>query len=147
MTAYSFYKDAKDGDTVTLKNGARYQYQEAKNRWVVKSVQDGDECPRFDAIATQWKDYDNPKEQIAIGWLSHGTQDGVMSGYSEVRLCNFLRKLDTSKGWLSIDGNRHQIHHEDHIGGDPLIQLMASEGNLSSYIGRTVEVHACEDGE
>ena len=145
--SYAFYKDAKDGDTVTLKNGARYQYQEAKNRWVVKSVQDEDECPRFDAIATAWKDYNNPKEQVVVSWYSHGTQDGVMGGYTEVRLCHFLKKLDTSKGWLSIDGNRHQIFWEDELGGDPVYQMMSSEGNLSSYVGKMVEVHACEDDE
>ena len=144
MTAYSFYKDTKDGDTVTLENGARYQYQEAKNRWVVKSVHDEDECPRFDAIATQYKDLNNPKEQIAINWLPYGNQAGSQ-GFSEVRLCNFLREIDTSNGWLSIDGNKHLIYRVDSLGGDPLIQLMSIEGNLSSYIGSTVEVHACEE--
>jgi hypothetical protein len=144
MTAYSFYKDAKDGDTVTLENGARYQYQEAKNRWVVKSVHDEDECPRFDAIATQYKDLNTPKEQIAINWLPSGNQAGSQ-GFSEVRLCNFLREIDTSNGWLSIDGNKHLIYRVDSLGGDPLIQLMSFEGDLSSYIGSTVEVHACEE--
>ncbi len=142
--SYAFYKDATDGDTVTLTNGVRYQYQKAKNRWVVKSIFEEDECPRFDAIATQYKDSNNPKEQIAINWLSHGQQAGSQ-GFSEVRLCNFLRGIDTSKGWLSIDGNKHLIYRVDSLGGDPLIQLMASEGNLTSYIGKMVEVHACED--
>ena len=142
--SYAFYKEARDGDTVTLENGARYQYQEAKNRWVVKSVHDEDECPRFDAIATQYKDLNNPKEQIAINWLPYGNQAGSQ-GFSEVRLCNFLREIDTSGGWLSIDGNKHVIYRVDSLGGDPLIQLMSFEGDLSSYIGSTVEVHACEE--
>ena len=36
--SYSFPKDAKDADTVTLENGATYQYEDAKDRWMVKSV-------------------------------------------------------------------------------------------------------------
>ena len=36
--SYSFNKDAKDGDTVTLDNGVTYQYEDEKDRWVVKSV-------------------------------------------------------------------------------------------------------------
>jgi hypothetical protein len=36
--SYSFPKDAKDGDTVTLDNGVKYQYQDENDRWVVKSV-------------------------------------------------------------------------------------------------------------
>ena len=51
--SYAFYKDARDGDTVTLANGVRYQYQKAKKRWVVNSIYDADVCPRFDALATQ----------------------------------------------------------------------------------------------
>ena len=142
--SYAFYKDAEDGDTVTLENGVRYQYQKAKSRWVVKSIVEGDECPRFDAIATQYKDSSNPKEQVAINWLPNGSQAG-MKGFSEVRLCNFLRGIDTTNGWLSIDGNKHLIYRVESMGGDPLISLMASEGDLSSYIGRMVEVHACDE--
>ena len=144
--SYAFYKDARDGDTVTLKNGARYQYQKVKNRWVVKSVHDEDMCPRFDAVATQYKDYGNPNEQIVITWFSHGQQAGSQ-GYSEVRLCNFLREIDTSGGWLSIDGNKHQIFMNDSLGGDPVYIMLSSEGDLTGYIGRSVEVHACEDDE
>ena len=142
--SYAFYKDAKDGQTVTLANGVRYQYQEAKNRWVVRSLHDADVCPRFDAVAAKYKDYDNPNEQIVISWFSHGTQAGSQ-GFSEVRLCNFLRKVDASKGWISIDGNKHPIYREETIGGDPNYQILSSEGDLTHYIGRTVEVHACED--
>ena len=36
--SYSFPKDAKDGDTVSLDNGVEYQYEDEKDRWVVKSV-------------------------------------------------------------------------------------------------------------
>ena len=35
---YAFDKNAKDGDTVTLENGATYKYDEAKDRWLVKDV-------------------------------------------------------------------------------------------------------------
>ena len=35
---FAFDKDAKDGDTVTLENGVTYQYEEAKDRWMVLSV-------------------------------------------------------------------------------------------------------------
>ena len=142
--SYAFYKDARDGDTVTLANGVRYQYQEAKNRWVVRSLHDADTCPRFDAVAAQYKDYNNPNEQIVISWFSHGTQAGNQ-GFSEVRLCNFLTKIDSSNGWISIDGNKHPIYREETIGGDPNYQILASEGDLTHYVGRTVEVHACED--
>ena len=62
-------------------------------------------------------------------------------------LCNFLKGLDSSKGWISIDGNKHPIYREETIGGDPNYQILASEGDLTHYIGRTVEVHACEDDE
>ena len=68
--SYAFYKDARDGDTVTLANGVRYQYQEAKNRWMVQSLHDADVCPRFDAVATQFKDYGNPNEQVVINYHS-----------------------------------------------------------------------------
>jgi hypothetical protein len=144
MTGYAFYKEARDGDTVTLENGARYQYQKAKNRWVVKSVFESDGCPRFDAVATQYKDYGNPNEQIVITWFSHGNQAGNQ-GYSEVRLCNFLREIDTSGGWLSIDGNKHMIYRPDELSGDPVYIMLSSEGDLTHYIGSTVEVHACEE--
>ena len=40
--SYAFDKNAKDGDTVTLENGVTYQYEEAKDRWMVLSV-DGDD--------------------------------------------------------------------------------------------------------
>ena len=36
--SFAFDKDAKDGDTVTLENGVTYQYEEAKDRWLVQSV-------------------------------------------------------------------------------------------------------------
>ena len=36
--SYAFDKDAKDGDVVTLENGVAYQYDEAKDRWLVKDV-------------------------------------------------------------------------------------------------------------
>ena len=144
--SYAFYKDAEDGETVTLANGVRYQYQKAKKRWVVNSIYDPDVCPRFDAVAARYKDYDNPNEQIVISWFSHGTQAGSQ-GFSEIRLCNFLTKIDSSKGWISIDGNKHMIYREETIGGDPNYQILSSEGDLTHYIGRTVEVHACEDDE
>ena len=35
---YAFDKDANDGDVVTLENGVAYQYDEAKDRWLVKDV-------------------------------------------------------------------------------------------------------------
>ena len=37
---YSFPKDAKDGDTVTLENGVEYIFHNDKSRWVVNSVTD-----------------------------------------------------------------------------------------------------------
>ena len=37
--SYSFNKDAKDGDKVTLENGVEYIFQTSKNRWVVNSVE------------------------------------------------------------------------------------------------------------
>ena len=36
--SYAFDKDAKDGDVVTLENGVAYQYDAAKDRWLVKAV-------------------------------------------------------------------------------------------------------------
>ena len=36
--SYAFDKDAQDGDTVVLENGVQYQYDAAKDRWLVKSV-------------------------------------------------------------------------------------------------------------
>jgi hypothetical protein len=142
--SYAFYKDARDGDTVTLTNGVRYQYQKAKKRWIVKSVFEEEGCPRFEAVATQYKDYGNPNEQIVITWFSHGNQAGS-TGYSEVRLCNFLREIDPKDGWLSIDGNKHMIYRPDSLGGDPVYIMLSSEGDLTHYIGSTVEVHACEE--
>ena len=142
--SYAFYKDAEDGQTVTLKNGVRYQYQKAKKRWVVNSIYDPDVCPRFDAVATKFKNYDNPNEQVIINYYPQGTQAG-MQGFSEVRLGNFLSKIDASKGWISIDGNKHMIYREEIIGGDPNYQMLSAEGDLTHYVGRTVEVHACED--
>jgi len=38
--SYSFPKDAKDGDTVTLENGVEYIFHNDKSRWVVNSVTD-----------------------------------------------------------------------------------------------------------
>ena len=143
---YSFYKDAKDGETITLANGVRYQYEEAKNRWVVRSVHDTDACPRFDAIAAKYKNYDSPKEQVIITYYAYGSQAGSQ-GFSELRLANFLRKLDDSKGWISIDGNKHLVYRTDTLGGDPTYELLASEGDLTHYIGKTVVVHTCEDDE
>ena len=35
---FSFDKDAQDGDVVTLENGVAYQYDAAKDRWLVKAV-------------------------------------------------------------------------------------------------------------
>ena len=144
--SYAFYKDARDGDTVTLANGVRYQYEKDKKRWMVHSLYDADVCPRFDALATQYKDYDNPSEQVVIEYFPHGTQAGSQ-GFSEVRLCNFLKELDSSKGWISIDGNKHLIYQESTVGGDPYYSILASEGDLTHYVGKTVEVHACEDDE
>ena len=87
----AFYKDAQDGETVTLANAFAISTK-TKNRWMVKSVHDADACPRFDAIATKFKDYDNPKEQVVISWYQYGTQDGqAQVGFSDVRLCNFLQ--------------------------------------------------------
>ena len=37
--SYSFSKDAKDGDKVTLENGVEYIFQASKSRWVVNSVE------------------------------------------------------------------------------------------------------------
>ena len=146
--SYAFNKDAKDGDTVTLANGVRYQYEEAKDRWMVRSVQDKDECPRFDAVAARYKDYDNPKEQIVISWFANGQQDGVLNvGFSEVRLCNFPQKLDPKDGWISIDGNKHQVFEETELSGDPVYTMLSAEGDLTHYVGRVVEVHACDEKE
>ena len=39
--SYVFDKDAKDGDVVTLENGVAYQYDAAKDRWLVKAVAGG----------------------------------------------------------------------------------------------------------
>ena len=39
--SYAFDKNAKDGDTVTLENGVTYQFEEAKDRWMVLSVGEG----------------------------------------------------------------------------------------------------------
>ena len=36
--SYAFPTDAKEGDIVTLENGVAYQYDEAKDRWLVKAV-------------------------------------------------------------------------------------------------------------
>ena len=36
--SYAFDKNAQDGDVVTLENGVAYQYDEAKDRWLVKAV-------------------------------------------------------------------------------------------------------------
>ena len=36
--SYAFDKNAKDGDEVTLENGATYKYEEGKDRWLVQSV-------------------------------------------------------------------------------------------------------------
>ena len=146
--SYAFPKEAKDGDVVALKNGVRYQYQAEKDRWIAKAVVDLDECPRFEATALQYKDYGNPKEQLIISYFPYGTQDGIQNvGWSEVRLANFLQSLDPNKTWISIDGNRHQIHSISLIGGDPVYQMMTGEGDLTGYIGSTVEVHNCEDDE
>ena len=41
--SYAFDKDAEDGATVTLENGATYQYDAAKDRWLVKAVAGGGE--------------------------------------------------------------------------------------------------------
>ena len=146
--SYAFYKDARDGDTVTLANGVRYQYQKAKKRWMVHSLHDADACPRFDATATKWKDYDNPKEQIIITWFPYGSQDGQLEvGFTDVRLANFKQGLDPNKWWLSIDGNRHEIFEKDMMGGDPIYSMKHQEGDLSHYIDKVVEVHQCEDDE
>ena len=144
--SFAFHKDAKDGDTITLANGVRYQYQEAKKRWMVHSLHDADACPRFEALAVEWKDSSNPGEQITIEWFAYGQQAG-QQGFSEVRLCNFFGEIDVSGGWISIDGNKHMVYREHTVSGDPVYQLLSSEGDLRHYLGKTVEVHACEDGE
>ena len=38
--SYSFPKNAKDGDKITLENGVEYIFQQNKDRWVVNSVTD-----------------------------------------------------------------------------------------------------------
>lgn len=146
--SYSFPKEAADGDVVALSNGVRYQYQADKDRWMVKAIVDLDECPRFEAVALQYKDYNNPKEQLIISYFANGTQDGVLNaGWSEIRLANFLQSLDPNKTWISIGGQRHEVHSIDSLGGDPIYQMKSSEGDLTPYIGSVVEVHNCEDDE
>ena len=144
--SYSFPTDAKDGDVVALSNGVRYQYQADKDRWMVKAIVDLDKCPRFQAVALNYKDYDNPKEQLIITWFPHAEQDGVSGvGWSELRLSNFLQSLDPNKDWISIGGQRHQVHTISSLGGDPVYQMMTGEGDLTPYVGTVVEVHNCED--
>lgn len=146
--SYSFPTDAEEGDVVALSNGVRYQYQADKDRWMVKAIVDLDECPRFEAVALQHKDYNNPKEQLIVSYYANATQDGVLNvGWSEIRLANFLQSLDPNKNWISIDGTRHQIHSISMLGGDPIYQMMTGEGDLTGYIGSVVEVHNCEDDE
>ena len=144
--SYSFYKDAKDGDTVTLTNGVRYQYQQDKKRWMVHSLHEAEGCPRFDAVATKLKDLKNPSEQIVIEWYAYGQQAG-QQGFSEISLVNFLGKIDGKKGWISIDGNKYMIYRESTLGDDPVYELLSQYGDLTHYVGKTVEVHACEDDE
>ena len=142
--SYAFYKDAKDGDTVTLANGVRYQYEKDKKRWLVKSIYEAEGCPRFDAIATPYKVSKNPSEQIVIEWYPYGQQAG-QQGFSEISLVNFFGRLDGRKGWISIDGNKYMIYRETTLGGDPVYELLSQHGDLTHYVGKTVEVHACED--
>ena len=146
--SYSFPKDAVDGDVVALSNGVRYQYESAKDRWMVKSVVTPAACPKIEAEARQYKDYDNPKEQITITYYPAGQlPDSELIGFSEIRFCNFIAMPDASRMWLSISGNRHEVYMVSTIGGDPVWSFKSEEGDLTTYIGQTVEVHNCEEGE
>ena len=106
------------------------------------------ECPKIEAEARQFKNYNNPKEQIVITYYAQGTlPDSEVTGFSDIRFCNFIAMPDPSRMWLSINGNRHEVYMTETLSGDPLWSFKAEEGDLTNYIGQTVEVHNCEDDE
>ena len=63
MAQYAFDKDAQDGDTVTLENGVQYQYEAAKDRWVVKSVAGS-------GTGADWG-FPLPEDQVEYAPLAH----------------------------------------------------------------------------
>ena len=63
--SYVFDKNALDGDTVTLDNGATYQYDAAKDRWLVKSVAGGGT-----GAGPDWG-FPLPEEDVEYATLAH----------------------------------------------------------------------------
>ena len=61
--SYAFDKDAKDGDIVTLENGVAYQFDEAKDRWLVKDVAGS-------GSSSDWG-FPLPEDQIEYATLEH----------------------------------------------------------------------------
>ena len=61
--SYSFPKEAKDGDVVTLENGVQYQYDGAKDCWLVKAVAGG-------GSGADWG-FPLPEDQIEYATLEH----------------------------------------------------------------------------
>ena len=61
--SYSFPTDAKDGDIVTLENGVAYQFDEAKDRWLVKDVAGS-------GSSSDWG-FPLPEDQIEYATLEH----------------------------------------------------------------------------
>ena len=60
---YAFDKDALDGDVVTLENGVAYQYDAAKDRWLVKAVAGG-------GTGADWG-FPIPEDQVEYATLEH----------------------------------------------------------------------------
>ena len=144
--SYAFYKDAKDGDTVTLENGVRYVYEADKQRWVTKEIVDASACPKFEAVCLAYPDLKSTVEQVVITYYPDAPQ-GSYTGWSEIKLYNFPAELDASKKWISINGNRHKFKKTTMVGGNPFYEMHHDEGDLSHYEGQNVVVHNCGDDE
>ena len=144
--SYAFYKDAKDGDTVTLENGVRYVYEADKQRWVTKEIIDASACPQFEAVCLEYPDVKSTVEQVIITYFPDAPQ-GSYTGWSEIALVNFPAELDSKKKWISINGNRHKFKNMTMLGGSPHYEMHHDEGDLTHYVGQPVVVHNCGDDE
>ena len=119
---FAFDKNAQDGDVVTLENGVTYQYDEAKDRWLVKDVagsgsgieyatlehSDG----RDDHLQTQIDELEQELDVIAprleAAQYTYSDSPAVKAGEMHVASGSFSSGTDVILfNDVALDGNTH----------------------------------------
>ena len=119
---FAFDKNAQDGDVVTLENGVTYQYDEAKDRWLVKDVagsgsgieyatlehSDG----RDDHLQTQIDELEQELDVIAprleAAQYTYSDSPAVKAGEMHVMSGSFTAGTDVILfNDVALDGNTH----------------------------------------